>query len=128
VFIGAMMGAEGASRVIDLVAKRSSIEVAKRLPRQALTKYGVYTVAKQVGRWIGVQVTKSSFSRVLAKIIPVLGGIISASVSVAMFLPMANRLKDHLRGLRFAKESVRTRGAKAKRPTARKKRPAGRRQ
>ena len=35
---------------------------------------------------------------------PIVGGLVSASVSVVMMIPMARRLKNHLRTLRYASE------------------------
>jgi hypothetical protein len=104
-FIGVMMGAGGAAGVVTKLSEHYSMEVVNRLPRAALTKVGIHNLAKQVGKWIGIQITKSSFSRVLAKIIPVLGGVISASISAGMMIPMANRLRDHLKKLKFAKKA-----------------------
>jgi uncharacterized membrane protein len=103
-FIGVMMGANGAARVVAEFAERFSMEVMNRLPRAALTKGGIKNLAEQVGKWIGIQITKNSFSRILVKIVPVLGGVISASISAGMMIPMANRLKDHLKKLKFAKK------------------------
>jgi uncharacterized membrane protein len=104
-FIGVMMGASGATDVVSKFSEHFSTEVAPRLPRAALTKVGIYNLAKQVGKWIGIQITKTSFSRVLSKIIPVLGGVISAGISAGMMIPMANRLRDHLKTLKFAKKA-----------------------
>jgi len=100
--IGVMMGAEGSARVLADLAERFAKEVAKRLPRQALTKYGLYSVVKQIGKWIGIQVTKGSFSRAISRVIPIVGGFVSAAVSASMMWPMAKRLKEHLRSLRYA--------------------------
>jgi len=103
-FIGVMMGATGATKVLNDLAERFSKEVLKRLPQQALTKYGFYNVTKQIARWLGIQITKSTFARTISKIIPIVGGFLSAGLSVAFFLPMANRLKDHLRRLSYARK------------------------
>ena len=102
-FVGVMMGAHGANRVLAEIAERFSMEVARRLPREALTKYGIYNLAKQVGRWIGVQVTKGSFSRALSRVIPVIGGFVSGSISFIMMKAMTKRLRNHLRTLKFAR-------------------------
>jgi len=104
VFVGVMMGAQSANRVLAELAERFAMELARRLPREALTKYGLYNLAKQIGKWIGIQITKSSFSRAISRVIPVVGGVVSASVSAVMMIPMAKRLKNHLRTLRYANE------------------------
>lgn len=100
--IGSMLGATQANKAISDVAKLTAGHVARRLPRLALTKTVSYSVVKQIARWIGVQVTKSSFARGVSRIIPVLGGVLSASVTILFLRPMAKRLQKHLKGLRFA--------------------------
>ena len=102
-FIGTMMGAGVAQRGIAELAERLARQVAHRLPRQPLTKYAVYNLAKQAGRWIGVNLTKATFSRGIAKAIPVLGGAISATATAGMMWPMAKRLQRHLKALRYAR-------------------------
>ena len=99
---GAMLGAAQANTVLSEVASRYAYQVARRLPRQALTKTAYYPIVKQVGRWIGVRVTKQSFARGLSKVIPVIGAVTSAALTATLMWPMANQLKNHLRTLRYA--------------------------
>ena len=104
--IGAMMGATVAKRLLSELAEEFASQIVKRLPKQALTKYAIYNLTKQVGRWIGVSITKTTFARGISKVIPIIGGVISAGVTAGMMLPMSKRLKNHLRGLKFAKLDV----------------------
>jgi uncharacterized membrane protein len=101
-FIGVMMGAKGAAKIVSELAERVSAEVAKRLPRAALTKYGIYTLAKQVAKWIGVKLTKDIFSRIASKIVPILGGAVSGAISYVTMKSMSRRLSSHLRSLAIA--------------------------
>ena len=100
--IGAMMGAAAANQGLAELAKRFAGETVRRLPRQALTKTWYYPIVKQVGKWIGVRVTKQTFAGGVAKVVPGIGGILSASVTAATMGPMAKRLKNHLRTLKYA--------------------------
>jgi hypothetical protein len=100
VFVGAMFGAEAASKLLADLAERISIEVAKRLPRQALTKWGAYNLAKQVAKWIGIGLTKDTLAKGLSKVVPVLGGVISGAVTWTTFSVMTSRLRKHLETLR----------------------------
>ena len=93
--IGAMMGSQPARRGLVEVAERLAKEVAHRLRRQALTK--------QVARWVGIKITTTAFSRGISKVIPIVGAVVSASLTASMMFPMAKRLKNHLRELRLAK-------------------------
>jgi len=103
-FIGVMMGAAGANSIMVDLSKQFAGQIAKKLPQQALTKYGFYNLTKQVGKWIGVGITKQSFARGISKVIPIIGGGFSAALSAAIFIPMSNNLKNHLRTLIFCKE------------------------
>ena len=53
-------------------------------------------------KWLGIKLTKVTLSRLLAKVIPILGGGISGLVSFLSFKPMSKRLKSHLRKLPIA--------------------------
>jgi uncharacterized membrane protein len=112
--IGAMMGAQAAQRGLAELARRFAQEVVRRLPRVALTKYAMYNLAKQVARWIGVSITKASFARGISKVIPLVGGVMSAGVTAGMMFPMAKRLKNHLKGLQFAKLGDNTAGSESR--------------
>ena len=100
--IGAMLGAAVASETLAELAKRFAEQTVRRLPQQALTKTWYYPIVKQVGKWIGVSVTKRGFAGGVAKVVPVIGGVFSAGVTAATMRPMAKRLKNHLRTLRSA--------------------------
>ena len=101
--IGAMMGAAAANRGLSEVAKRVAGQAARRIPRMTLTKTAYYPIVKQVGKWIGIAVTKQTFAKGAAKVVPVIGGVISAGVTAATMRPMAKRLKNHLNTLRHAR-------------------------
>ena len=46
---------------------------------------------------LGVQLTKQTFAKGIGKIIPIIGGFISAGVTAAVFIPSAFVLKNELR-------------------------------
>lgn len=101
-FIGVMFGANSAAKGISKIAEKLSQEVVKRLPRMALTKFGVYNLSKQVAKWIGIRLTKQGFARGLSKVVPILGGFISGTVSWVTFSKMSKRLRSHLSELYLA--------------------------
>jgi hypothetical protein len=107
-FIGVMFGSREATMIITELSKRLSQQIIKRLPQKALTKYGIYNMTKQIARWIGIKVTKETFSKGLAKIIPVIGGFISGTVSFLAFKPMGKKLKKHLKSLPLAELDLKT--------------------
>jgi uncharacterized membrane protein len=96
-FMGVMSGAKAANLALAKLTNELSKEVVKRLPKMALTKYGIYQVSKQVAKWFGVSLTKNTFSRGVSKIIPGISALLSGGITLATFLPMAKRLKKNLR-------------------------------
>ena len=109
-FVGVMFGAQAANKLVGEIAKRVSLQAAKRLPQQALTKTVYYPVVKQVAKWIGVKMTKDTFGRSVGKAIPILGGVLSGAITAFSFKPMAEKLQKHLREempmMRSLKENV----------------------
>ena len=101
--IGAMMGAGLANEALTGLAEGLAGQVSRRLPRLALTKTMYFPIVKNVGKWIGVKVTKQSFARVVSKAVPLVGGVVSAGVTALTMSRMAKRLKKHLRCLEYAR-------------------------
>lgn len=97
IFVGVMGGVAAAQKVLQELAEQFQKEVLKRLPKYALTKTFIYPIVKQTAKWLGVQVTKTSFSRGLAKIVPIIGGIVSGGLTYATFKPQAKKLMRALR-------------------------------
>src|SRR5437867_5164589 len=109
VFVGAMLGAEPAAKVLGDIAERAAAQVFKRLPRETLTKWGLYRLASEVAKRIGIKVTEDSFARYLSRIVPILGGIISGTVTWISFSLMSSRLAAHLESLPLAANVIKRR-------------------
>ena len=101
--IGSMYGIQGSNRLLAEIASRFANEVARTLPKQALTKTAYYPIIKQVLKWIGIKLTKKTFAEGISKFVPIVGGGVSASVTALTLRGMSHRLKNHLRTLDFAK-------------------------
>lgn len=95
-FVGVMFGAQTATKAITEISKNTALQVTKRLPQKALTKTTYYPVVKEVGKWIGLKVTKDTFSKGVGKVIPILGGVISGGITYASFNSMSKKLHKHL--------------------------------
>jgi len=104
IFVGVMFGVSESNKAVSEVSKRLAEEMARRLPKQPLTKSGVYTLAKQVAKWLGVKLTKDTFAKTLAKVVPILGGLISGTVTWMAFSGMSTRLREHLERLPLSGE------------------------
>ena len=100
--IAAGLGSRLAGETLQEISTRFAEQVAKRLPRQPLTHYVGYRLLKQMAKWLGFKVTKDIFAKGVGKVIPVVGGAMSAGVTYVTFRTSSRRLKKHLRGLRFA--------------------------
>lgn len=98
-FVGVMLGAAVANNALTKISMAFAEQVAKRLPQKALTKTVYYPIIKQVAKWIGVKLTKESFAKGVSKVIPLGGGVISGSLTLAAFRPSAKRLQKKLREL-----------------------------
>ncbi|CUO14059.1 TerB family tellurite resistance protein [Bacteroides finegoldii] len=97
VFVGVMLGAQAANKLIGEIAKNISTQIAKRLSQKALTKTVYYPVIKQVAKWIGVKLTKDMFAKGVSKAVPIIGGMTSGMLTFVTFKPMANKLQKELR-------------------------------
>ena len=109
VFVGAMLGAESAAKVLGDIAERAAAQVLKRLPRETLTKWGLNGLAREVAKRIGIKLTEDSFARYLSRIVPILGGIISGTVTWISFSLMTSRLAAHLESLPLAANVIKQR-------------------
>ena len=91
-----MLGEQTAMNGLKSLLNEFSKQIANRLPKQALTKYAIYNIAKQVAKWLGIKLTKDTFSKGVGKLVPLVGAPISAGVTYWTFKPMAYKLKNHL--------------------------------
>lgn len=96
-FLGVMMGVAQANKAMFEVSRRLAIEVVKRVPRIALTKYAWYNTLKLVLKWIGVKVTKDSFAKSLANGVPILGGFVSGTITYITMDKMSKNLAHQLK-------------------------------
>lgn len=96
IFVGVMSGVNIANQALKTISEALAKQVANRLPRIALTKFMTYRIAKDVAKWLGVSLTKATFSRGVAKFVPVLGAGISGSITYVTFKKQSKRLNERL--------------------------------
>ena len=97
IFVGVMGGVAAANKVIQEIAEQVQKEVLRRLPRYALTKGVLYPLIKQIAKWVGINLTKQSFSRGVSKLVPIIGGVVSGGLTYVTFKPQSKKLKEQLR-------------------------------
>ncbi len=95
-FIGVMFGINTANTTISLLAKSAASKVERSLANKALTKGTIYPIIKKISTMLGVKMTKDIFAKSVGKVIPVIGGIVSGTVTYSTFKPLAYRLKKYL--------------------------------
>lgn len=95
-YCGVMFGASGAAAGVRVLSAQIAKTTLKKLPQKALTKTFWYPLVKQIGKAIGVKVTKSTVAQGISKAIPIVGGVVSGSLNFASMLPMAKRLQTTL--------------------------------
>lgn len=91
-YCGVMFGVAGAVSGIRLLSSQIAKQTLKKLPQKALTKTLWYPMVKQVGKAIGVKVTKSTVAKGVSKAVPIIGGVVSAGLNFASMMPMGKRL------------------------------------
>ena len=95
-YCGVMFGVSGAAAGVRVLSSQLAKTTLKKLPQKALTKTVWFPAVKQVGKLIGVKVTKNAVAKGVSKAIPVVGGVISGGLNFASMLPMAKRLASAL--------------------------------
>lgn len=100
-YCGVMFSVSGAVSGVRVLSTQIAKTTLKKLPQKALTKTFWYPIVKQVGKAIGIKVTKSTVAKGVSKVIPVLGGVISGGMNFASMMPMARRLNDALNKATF---------------------------
>lgn len=77
-----MFGVSAAQAGVTKTAAMIAQQVAKKLPQRALTQGTIYPIVKKVAGILGAQMTKQIFAKGAAKIIPVVGAVISGGTDV----------------------------------------------
>lgn len=100
-YCGVMFGVSGAVSGVRVLSTQIAKTTLKKLPQKALTKTFWYPIVKQIGKAIGIKVTKSTVAQGVSKAIPIIGGVISGGLNFASMMPMANRLQAALDSAAF---------------------------
>ncbi|WP_040759555.1 hypothetical protein [Sporosarcina newyorkensis] len=96
IFLGAMLGVGGSSSALKLAAPGVAKTILKKVPQIALTKTVYYPIVKRISSYIGVEITKRTFASGLSKAVPVVGGVISGTITFTIMRPMGKRLAKTL--------------------------------
>ncbi|SDM57127.1 bacteriochlorophyll 4-vinyl reductase [Sediminibacillus halophilus] len=92
IYLGVMFGVAGSASVIKFVSSGLSQQVLKKIPQKAMMKTFYYPIIKKIAGYIGIKVNKDIFAKSISKSIPILGGMVSGSITYASMKPMGRRL------------------------------------
>lgn len=95
-YCGVMLGASGAAQAVRVMSSALAKQAAKKIPQMTLMKTWYYPIVKSILKFFGVSVTKASFGKVISKVVPVVGGVVSGSITFASMYPMGSRLSKTL--------------------------------
>lgn len=96
IFMGTMYGVNGANEGIKILSKVAEKNISKTIAKQALTKGTIYPIAKKILKTIGIKITKQLFADAVGKVIPIIGGLISGTITFTSFGANCNELKKCL--------------------------------
>ncbi len=102
IFIGVMLGVDGASKGLFKLSELFSQQVGKKLPQMPLSKNIIFKIAREIAKWIGIRLSKDKFAQIIARAIPFVGGAISGSFTYISMSNMGYILKNYLRDLPIA--------------------------
>ena len=77
-YCGVMFGVSGAVSGVRVLSTQIAKTTLKKSPQKALTKTFCYPIVKQIGKAIGVKVTKTTVAKGFSKAITVIGGLYQA--------------------------------------------------
>lgn len=95
-FLGVMFSVSGSTSAIKFASSGFANTIAKKLPQQALTKTLYYPIIKKVAALIGIKINKDIFAKGVSKIVPVVGGFVSGTITYTTMKPMGKRLSTAL--------------------------------
>ena len=87
-----MLGVNGAGALMRYISAAVAKKIASDLPKKALTKTVWYPIMKALASYVGIKLTKDTAGRAISKVIPILGGIISAGITYVSLSNMSERL------------------------------------
>ena len=102
IYCGVMFGAGGAAATLRVITSQLGKQALKKIPQMALTKTFYYPLVKSIVRFFGGRMTKNIFGNIVAKAVPILGGIVSGGITFATLRPQGFRLADILDEAKFS--------------------------
>lgn len=102
IYTGVMFGSAGASATLRVLTSQLGKQALKKIPKMALTKTFYYPIIKSIARFFGGRMTKEVFGKVVAKAVPLFGGVVSGGITLATMKPMGFKLVNALDNAKYS--------------------------
>ena len=94
VFFGVMLGVGGAAQSLTAFARLvATTAYQNHVTKKALMGITWYPVVKYSLRVIGINITKSTFTKSVSKVVPIIGGFVSSGLTFMALQAQSSRLK-----------------------------------
>lgn len=93
-FIGVMFGIAGANETVRIMSSAISKTILKKMPQRPIWDKLYLPIINKVSASLGIQLSKQSTSKSFSKAIPIIGGIISGTVTYLSIKPMGENLRN----------------------------------
>ena len=100
-YCGVMLGVSGAAQAVRVLSSALAKQAIKKLPQKALTKMLIFRIIRSIAKVFGIRMTKEVFAKSVAKIVPVVGGVVCGTVTWVTMRPMGRRLREALEESKF---------------------------
>ncbi|WP_051454299.1 EcsC family protein [Ruminococcus albus] len=97
IFLGVMNGVEAAQQALKQLCVAITEKTTSSIAAKALTRAALYPVAKKVSAQMSVKMVNQAAAKGAAKVVPVIGGIVSGGLTILTFKPMSHRLLKELK-------------------------------
>ncbi len=96
VFLAQMFGSERADKLLQEI-QQSYRDESGPLPRDPIASYHLKEEAQYMYEWMGINAAREGLTKTLARVVPVLGGLLSGGLSYLAFTKMGQRLHTLLK-------------------------------
>lgn len=96
VYLGVMFGSSVANMALLKLCRRIETTVMQTLPQTVLLQMLGYEVFKDILLYLGIHLSKENFAKTISKVIPILGGIASGTLTFLSLKRMSLRLHAQL--------------------------------
>ncbi len=100
-YVGVMFGVADASAVVRLLYAQIAQQALMVIPEKVFPRVILYPLVKQIGKRIGIKVSKAAATKGISKVVPLVGGLISGGMTYATMKPMGKRLAKTLHEVNF---------------------------